>query len=80
MSEIINIDITLRMVGTLKVIYRCEKHYLGLVVMGVLPYRAYPKPLKRKFRTKTQARDYISRYCLTWVRLHPEVKPRAKRE
>jgi hypothetical protein len=78
-TEIINIEITSRMIGTLKVIERCEKHYLGLVIMGVLPYRAYPKPLKRKFRTKTQAKDYIARYCSTWARLHPEIKPLAKK-
>jgi hypothetical protein len=73
MSEII------RLIGTRKMFERGNKYYRATVCLGTgFLFRSY-KLLHKQFKTKTKAVDYAERFISTWVRLHPEVKPRAKK-
>jgi hypothetical protein len=65
----------IRMIGAQKT---TEHVYQAIVGVGY-PIIGNRRILRRKWKTKSEALKYMIDFFCAWVKLHPEIKPRAKK-
>jgi hypothetical protein len=68
----------IRLIGAQKTVEHGDKFYQAIVGVGY-PIIGNRRILCRKWRTKSEALKYMIDFFCEWIRLHPEVKPRAKK-